>query len=168
MRHLTKLQPRFLFLIAACWMHPVAAEEIGSVNTEWKMMGSHKLVVDVYDDPKVEGVACYVAMPKRGGIAGAVGVAEEVSDVSIACRQVGAIRFKESIPAAGGRLHRAALIHFQDHACRAHGGYQTQHAGLSDLYRQDSQRQREELGNGRARRYKHDHPFEQVIHDRSG
>jgi len=98
MRHLAKFQPGFLFLIAACWMHPVAAEEIGSVNTEWKMMGSHKLVVDVYEDPKVEGVACYVAMPKRGGIAGAVGVAEEVSDVSIACRQVGAMRFKESIP----------------------------------------------------------------------
>jgi len=75
-----------------------SAQEIGSVNTEWKLMGSHQLVVEAYDDPKVEGVACYVSKPKRGGVAGAVGVAEEVSDVSIACRQVGPIRFKEALP----------------------------------------------------------------------
>lgn len=74
------------------------AQEIGSVNTEWKLMGSHQLVVEAYDDPKVEGVTCYVAKPERGGIAGAVGVAEEVSDVSIACRQVGPLRFKETLP----------------------------------------------------------------------
>ncbi len=74
------------------------AEEIGSVNTEWKLTGSHKLVVEAFDDPKVEGVACFVGKPERGGIAGAFGVAEEVSDVSIACRQVGPIRFKASVP----------------------------------------------------------------------
>lgn len=74
------------------------AQEIGAVNTEWKLFGSHQLVVEAYDDPKVEGVACYVAMPRRGGVAGAVGVAEEVSDVSIACRQIGPISFKESLP----------------------------------------------------------------------
>jgi CreA protein len=79
-------------------MPQVFAEEIGSVNTEWKLMGSHQLVIEAYDDPKVEGVVCYVAKPNRGGISGAVGVAEEVSDVSIACRQVGAIRFKEPLP----------------------------------------------------------------------
>lgn len=74
------------------------AQQIGSVNTEWKLIGSHKLVVEAYDDPKVEGVACYVSKPQRGGVAGMVGVAEEVSDVSIACRQVGPIRFKEALP----------------------------------------------------------------------
>lgn len=74
------------------------AEEIGSVKTEWKLMGSHKLIVDAYDDPKVEGITCYLSKPERGGIAGVVGVAEEASDVSIACRQIGAILFKEGIP----------------------------------------------------------------------
>lgn len=76
----------------------VLAQQIGSVNTEWKLAGSHKLVVEAYDDPKVEGVACYVSKPERGGVAGLVGVAEEVSDVSIACRQVGPIRFKQALP----------------------------------------------------------------------
>lgn len=74
-------------------MNSTLAEEVGSVNTEWKLMGSHKIVVEAYDDSKVEGVTCYVSKPERGGIAGAVGVAEEVSDVSISCRQIGEIRF---------------------------------------------------------------------------
>jgi len=84
-----------LLLMFAAGAH---AEEIGSVNTEWKLTGSHKLVVEAFDDPKVEGVACFVSKPERGGIAGAFGVAEEVSDVSIACRQVGPIHFKEAVP----------------------------------------------------------------------
>lgn len=88
-----------LFLLASLlWTAPALAEDIGSVNTEWKLTGSHKLVVEAFDDPKVEGVACYVAKPERGGIAGAFGVAEELSDVSIACRQVGPIRFREPLP----------------------------------------------------------------------
>lgn len=91
---------KLCMLIALPALLPGAAtaQEIGSVNTEWKLMGSHQLVVEAYDDPKVEGVTCYVAKPERGGIAGAVGVAEEVSDVSIACRQVGPLRFKEALP----------------------------------------------------------------------
>lgn len=88
----------FLMILATLFIPPVIAEEIGSVNTEWKLMGSHQLAVEAYDDPKVEGVACYVAKPQRGGVSGAIGVAEDVSDVSIACRQVGPIRFKEPLP----------------------------------------------------------------------
>jgi len=86
-------------LALLCALVPFAhAEKIGSVNTEWKLTGSHKLVVEAFDDPKVDGVSCFVAKPERGGVAGAFGVAEEVSDVSIACRQVGPIRFKEPVP----------------------------------------------------------------------
>lgn len=77
---------------------PAVADDIGSVNTEFKFTGSHKLVIEAFDDPKVEGVACYVAKPERGGVAGAFGVAEEVSDVSIACRQIGPISFREPLP----------------------------------------------------------------------
>ena len=87
-----------LFISSVLLSGTAQAQQIGSVNTEFKLMGSHKLVVEAYDDPKVEGVACYVSKPERGGVAGMVGVAEEVSDVSIACRQVGPIRFKEALP----------------------------------------------------------------------
>ena len=89
------------------------AEDIGSVNTEWKLTGSHKLVVEAFDDPKVEGVACYVSKPERGGIAGAFGVAEELSNVSIACRQVGPIRFKEPIPQQEDAFNQRRSIIFK-------------------------------------------------------
>jgi CreA protein len=54
-----------------------------------------KLAVYGIDDPAVEGVACHYTLPEKGGLKGMIGVAEEVSDISLACRQVGPIRFKE-------------------------------------------------------------------------
>jgi CreA protein len=53
-----------------------------------------KLATYGLDDPEVEGVACHFTVPEKGGFKGWIGVAEEVSDISLACRQVGPIRFK--------------------------------------------------------------------------
>ncbi len=87
MRFLTVL---VLWLAAA----PAFAEEIGSVDTVWKLLGAnHKIIVEVFDDPKVEGVSCFVSRAKTGGISGSLGLAENTSDASIACRQVGPIKF---------------------------------------------------------------------------
>lgn len=75
------------------------AEEIGSVDTEFKLIGpDHKVVVEAFDDPSVEGVACYVSRAKTGGIRGALGVAEDPARFSVACRQVGPIRFAKPLP----------------------------------------------------------------------
>jgi CreA protein len=64
-------------------------------STVWKMLTpDDKLAVYGIDDPVVEGVACHYTVPERGGVAGMFGVAEEVSDISLACRQIGPIRFK--------------------------------------------------------------------------
>jgi CreA protein len=72
----------------------VRAEPIGEVDTVFKLIGpDHKIVVDAHDDPKVNGVTCYVSRAKTGGIMGAVGLAEDKSEASIACRQVGPISF---------------------------------------------------------------------------
>jgi CreA protein len=69
------------------------AEEIGSVDTEFKWLGpDHKIVVEAFDDPKIEGITCYLSRSKKGGLKGMVGLAEETSDASLACRQVGPIR----------------------------------------------------------------------------
>lgn len=74
------------------------AEQIGSVDTVFKFIGpNHKIVVEAYDDPSVRGVTCHVARAKAGGISGAVGIAEDPSDASIACRQVGPISFPEPL-----------------------------------------------------------------------
>lgn len=53
-----------------------------------------KLATYGIDDPEVEGVACHFTVPEKGGFKGWIGVAEEVSDVSLACRQIGPIKFK--------------------------------------------------------------------------
>jgi CreA protein len=53
-----------------------------------------KLATYGIDDPEVEGVACHFTVPERGGIKGWLGVAEEVSDISLSCRQIGPIKFK--------------------------------------------------------------------------
>lgn len=74
------------------------AEPIGSVDTVFKFIGpNHKIVVEAYDDPSVIGVTCHVARAKAGGISGAVGIAEDPSDASIACRQVGPISFAQPL-----------------------------------------------------------------------
>ena len=74
------------------------AEEIGSVDTKFKLIGpDHKVKVEAFDDEKVEGVACHISRAVTGGIKGAVGVAEDTSDASIACRQVGPIRIVEEL-----------------------------------------------------------------------
>jgi CreA protein len=77
---------------------PAGAEEIGSVDTVFKWIGpNHKIVVEAFDDPKVEGVTCFLSMARTGGISGGLGLAEDTSDASIACRQVGPIRFIEPV-----------------------------------------------------------------------
>jgi CreA protein len=53
-----------------------------------------KLATYGLDDPEVDGVACHFTIPERGGVKGWIGVAEEVSDISLACRQIGPIKFK--------------------------------------------------------------------------
>jgi len=75
-----------------------AADEIGSVSTKFKMLGPNdKIVVEVFDDPGIPGVACYLSRAKTGGMKGAFGVAEDTSDASISCRQVGPIQLSDEI-----------------------------------------------------------------------
>ncbi|MBI3347462.1 MAG: CreA family protein [Burkholderiales bacterium] len=85
-----------LLLLAATAL--ARAEPIGSVDTAFKLIGpDHKIVVDAYDDPKVQGVACYVSRAKTGGIKGAIGIAEDKAEASIACRQVGPVVIKQPL-----------------------------------------------------------------------
>ena len=65
----------------------------GSVSTHFRFLGPNdKIVIDGFNDPKVQGVACHIARAETGGVKGQLGVAEDTSDASIACRQVGPIK----------------------------------------------------------------------------
>ena len=86
-------------LLAALLAMPAPAEEIGDVSTAFVLIGAnHKVVVEAYDDPKVKGVTCYVSRAKTGGIKGALGLAEDKAEASIACRQTGVVTFEPGKP----------------------------------------------------------------------
>jgi len=91
---------RDIFPIAAlcCLVATAAAEEIGTVSTKFKWLGPNdKILIEVFEDEAVPGIACYLSRAKTGGISGAVGVAEDTSDASIACRQIGPVSLTDEI-----------------------------------------------------------------------
>lgn len=84
-----------LFLIAGI----CHAETVGCVTTTWKFIGAnHKVCVEAFHDPKVPGVTCHVSQARTGGIAGAVGLAQDPSEFSLACRQTGPIELPAKLP----------------------------------------------------------------------
>src|ERR1700749_5056808 len=67
-----------------------AQTRIDSINTNFRWLGpDDKIVVERYDDPRVGNVSCYMSRAERGGIKGGLGLAEDPSRFSIACRAVG-------------------------------------------------------------------------------
>jgi len=74
------------------------AEEIGSVDTVFKVFGpDHKIVVEAFDDPDVKNVTCYISRAKTGGIKGGLGLAEDTADAAISCQQVGPVELSDKI-----------------------------------------------------------------------
>lgn len=87
-----------LFLLSLLVSNVLQAEVIGSVDTAFKLLGAnHKIIIEAFDDPQVEGVSCHLSRAKTGGIKGSLGLAEDKSVASIACRQVGKIKFLEKL-----------------------------------------------------------------------
>ena len=63
---------------------------IDAISTTFRWFGPNdKIVVERYDDPEIANVSCY--MSRAGGIKGGLGLAEDPSRFSIACRAVGPI-----------------------------------------------------------------------------
>ncbi len=74
------------------------AEQLGQVSTKFRMLGPNdKIIIEAFDDPAVPGVTCYLSRAKTGGMSGAVGLAEDTSDASIACRQTGPVNLDPGI-----------------------------------------------------------------------
>ena len=86
-------------LLASVAISPAFAEErVGEVSTTFRMMGPNdKVVIDRFDDPKVENASCYVSHAETGGFKGLVGLAEDPSRFSIACRATGPVKITGDI-----------------------------------------------------------------------
>lgn len=94
---------------------PIAAEEIGEVTTAIRILGAnHRIVIEAFDDPKVEGVACFVSRARTGGISGSLGLAEDTSDASIECQQTGPIKFRDELEDGEEVFSRRASILFKN------------------------------------------------------
>lgn len=85
------------FLLTAA---PVFAQtRVGEVSTTFRLVGPNdKVVVERYDDPRVPNVSCYVSRADTGGLSGWVGLAEDPSRFSIACRATGPVAMPSGIP----------------------------------------------------------------------
>jgi CreA protein len=72
-----------------------------------------KLATYAVDDPIVDGVACHFTAPEKGGWKGWLGLAEEVSDISLACRQVGPIRITAKFEQGDDVFRRRRSLFFK-------------------------------------------------------
>ena len=94
-----KLNTLIALVLCIPFASAASAQQIGEVDTAFKLIGpDHKIVVEAFDDPKVAGITCYLSRSKAGGLTGALGLATEKSESSIACRQVGPISSTVPIP----------------------------------------------------------------------
>ncbi|MDC1174719.1 protein CreA [Bacteriovoracaceae bacterium] len=102
------------FLILFFMFNAAQAEEIGHVDTSFKLLGpNHKIVIEAFDDPKVQGVSCHLSRAKTGGIKGGLGLAEDLSDASIACRQVGPVKFRSKLKNGEEVFHQKTSLVFK-------------------------------------------------------
>ena len=106
-----------LVMSAAANSAALAADEpelIFRKSTVFKLLTPNdKLATYAIDDPEIEGVACHFTVPERGGVKGWLGIAEEVSDISLACRQVGPIHFKNKFSQGEEMFRRRRSILFK-------------------------------------------------------
>ncbi len=98
-------------LLGALFAGPALADKadpVGEVSTAFKLFGpNHKILVEAFDDPRIDGVACYLARPKTGGVKGGLGLAEDPSHASLSCHQIGPITLPEKLK-AGKRCSTSA------------------------------------------------------------
>ena len=110
-----------LLLLLACLSWPasqaVAADEPDLIfrrSTVFKLLSPNdKLATYGVDDPEVDGVACHFTVPEKGGYAGWLGLSEQVSDISLACRQIGPIRFKSKMEQADDMFRQRRSLFFK-------------------------------------------------------
>lgn len=89
---------RAWLLLAVLLAASAVAEEIGSVDTKFNLLSpDDSIKIVAFEDPKVDGVVCYLSRAQKGGFKGAIGVAEDTSDASIDCRQVGPITIADGL-----------------------------------------------------------------------
>jgi CreA protein len=80
----------FVLLVAASGL--ARADDLACVSTTFKLLSPNdKVCVSEFDDPKVPGVTCHISQARKGGWGQPLGLNEDPSNFSVACRQTGPI-----------------------------------------------------------------------------
>ncbi|MDF1552365.1 MAG: CreA family protein [Deferrisomatales bacterium] len=88
----------FSLLVLVCLPRSSFSEIVGHVDTKWNALSpDDSIVVEAFDDPDIEGVACHISRAKKGGWKRTVGLGEDPSEASIACRQIGPIKIQGTL-----------------------------------------------------------------------
>jgi CreA protein len=91
------------------------ADEVGCTSTTFRIFGANdRICVYAFDDPRVPGVACHISQARTGGISGSLGLAEDPSRFSVACRQVGPITLPERLPKEENVFSESTSIFFKN------------------------------------------------------
>jgi CreA protein len=103
------------FALLAAVASVALAEEVGCTSTTFRVFGANdKICVYAFDDPRVPGVACHISQARTGGISGSLGLAEDPSRFSIACRQVGPITPPDKLPKEESVFSESTSIFFKN------------------------------------------------------
>lgn len=87
-----------LALLAASPALAAEPKRVGEVSTAIRWFSPNdKVVIERFDDPKVENASCYVSRADTGGWLGAMDLVEDPSRMSIACRATGPLRITGKI-----------------------------------------------------------------------
>src|SRR5438067_9804360 len=112
---LTPLCAVFVLTAAAIGTTSALADDLRCVSTTFRFVGANdKVCVSAFDDPKVAGVACHISQARTGGVKGSLGLAEDPSRFSIACRQVGPISLPDKLPKEESVFSESTSIFFKN------------------------------------------------------
>jgi CreA protein len=88
---------------------------VGHVDTTFRLLGKNdRIVIDRYDDPRVDGVSCYMSRAETGGVKGSLGLATDPSRFSIACRATGPVTVKGQLPQSEVVFGASANLFFKE------------------------------------------------------
>jgi CreA protein len=104
-----------LIIVVLTAAAPARAEEVGCTSTTFRLFGANdKICVYAFDDPRVPGVTCHISQARTGGISGSLGLAEDPSRFSIACRQTGAVTLPDKLPREENVFSESTSIFFKN------------------------------------------------------
>jgi CreA protein len=104
-----------IFCVLVVGINPAWTDDIGCLDTTFKFFSPNDSVcVSAFEDPRVSGVTCHISQARKGGWGSVVGLTEDPSRFSIACRQTGPISLPEKLPGQENVFSEKTSVFFKN------------------------------------------------------